>query len=74
MKVIDIVRVARIPSGLPDESQKLFELSLGKSFPIDGIEENGTVQLLAGTLLGMEDFRHTLYFWPHELELVDNSN
>ncbi len=69
MKHGDVVRVIRIPDGLPEESQQVFELCLGKSFPIEQIESDGRLELLVGSVLGVADFIHSIYLQPDEVEL-----
>ena len=72
IKTGDIVRVVKAPSGLPDESQKLFQLCLGKCFPVEGVV-NGRVELLVGEVLGVANYLHSIYLESGELELVGNS-
>jgi hypothetical protein len=70
MKTGDIVRVVKIPVGLSDDSQKIFELCLGKCFPIEGIE-NGHIELLVGQVVGVADYLHSIYLESEEFELVE---
>jgi hypothetical protein len=69
MKPGDTVRVVKIAQNLPDESRRIWELCLGKCFPIESIE-NGHIELLVGQVVGAEDFLHSIYLLPDEMELV----
>lgn len=70
MKVGDVVRIARIPDGLPEGDMKtksLFEACLGRSFPIAGFE-GGLVALDVGEINGEESYMTTIYIEPAFLE------
>jgi hypothetical protein len=73
VKAGDIVRVIKVPSGLPDESRRVWEFCLGKCFPIEEIE-GGRVVVLVGRLSNMEDGFHEIFLDTGEFELIENSN
>ena len=76
MKPGDIVRLVRLPAGLPAgpplESGKLFEACFGKCFPIAAIED-GRIELLVGHVLGEADYMHSIYVESDCLEAVSSS-
>jgi hypothetical protein len=72
MRPGDIVRVIKIPTGLPVESQSVFELCVGRCFAVERIEGDGRIELLVGHVLGAKDFEHSLYLWPDEVEPANN--
>jgi len=73
MKAGDIVRVIKVPAGLPDDSKKLFELCLGRCFPVKGIDD-GRIELLVGEVVGEPGYVQSIYLWPDEIEPAENSN
>jgi hypothetical protein len=73
MKPRDLVRVIKVPIGVPEDSRRIFELCLGKCFPIEGIED-GRVELLVGQVVGEPDHMHSIYLFPDEIEVAENSN
>jgi len=74
MKARDIIRVTKIPAGLPDESRKVFEFCLGKCFPIHEITDRGFVEVLAGRQLEIDGDFHTIEPEPGEFELAPNAS
>jgi hypothetical protein len=77
MKVGEIVRVVQIPEGLQDEqdfpTKTVFEICLGKTFPIMGIENN-MIELHVGELRGKASYLETIYIEPEFVEIVETSN
>jgi hypothetical protein len=73
----DLVRVTRIPQGLRDahdlRTKTIFELCLGRSFPIAGIER-GLVQLDVGEVVGEPACMQSIYIEPEFLEVVTHSD
>jgi hypothetical protein len=72
----DVVRVTQIPEGLPDaddlRTKAIFELCLGRSFPIAGIER-GLVQLDVGEVVGQPAYMQTIFIEPEFVEVVAHS-
>jgi hypothetical protein len=77
MKVGDKIRIVKLPKGLVDgeklQTKSLFELCLGRVFPIRGIvpvvETGGQLlELHVGKLLGEPTFAHSIWI---ESELVE---
>ena len=77
MKVGDIIRVVKVPAGLRDDgdlrTKTLFDLCLGKTFPIVGIDAN-RIELHVGELLGELSYIHSIYIEPENVEVVEISN
>ena len=82
MKVGDRVRVIGFPEGLPDndmQTKQVFELCLGRIFPIEDIKQvedlpYGLVELLVGEVVGEADYMHSIWVEPEFLEVVDTTN
>ena len=82
MKVGDKVRVIGIPKGLSDndmQTKQVFELCLGRIFPIEDIRPvkdlpYGLVELLVGEVVGEADYIHSIWVEPEFLEVVDTTN
>ncbi len=77
MKPGDLVRVVALSPAIPDnpESKLAFERSLGGTFPIIDVAEDGLVELDLGDILGESLGRdlvalHTIWIEPECLELV----
>jgi hypothetical protein len=82
MKVGDKIRIVKLPDGLVDDEQmqtkSLFELCLGRVFPIKGIvpvvETGGELlELHVGTVLGKSAFVHSVWIESELVELVKSS-
>lgn len=82
MKIGDKVRVIGIPEGLPDndmQTRRIFELCLGRVFPIEDIKQveglpYDLVELLVGEVVGEADYLHSIYMEPEFLEVVATAN
>ncbi|MBZ0259474.1 MAG: hypothetical protein K8F90_02600 [Hyphomicrobiales bacterium] len=77
MKVGDIIRVIKVPAGLRDDgdlrTKTLFDLCLGKTFPIARIDAD-LIELHVGELLGELSHMHSIYIEPENLEIVEISD
>ena len=75
MKPGDIVRIVQIPAGLRDDedlrTKSLFELCLGRSFPVAEIER-GLIKLDVGKVVGEPSYMHTIWIEPELVEIVKN--
>jgi len=85
MKIGDKVRIAKIPDGLVDDekfqTKSLFELCLGRVFPIRGIvpvvETGGMLALIelhVGRVLGKLAVAHSIWIESECVEFVRKSN
>ena len=82
MKIGDKVRVIGIPEDLPDnemQTKQIFELCLGRVFPIEDLKQveglpYELVELLVGEVVGEADYLHSIYIEPEFIELVDTTN
>jgi hypothetical protein len=76
MKVGDLVRVIQVPAGLRDDedlpTKTLFDLCLGKTFPIAEIDAN-MIELHVGELLGKLPYQHSIFIEPEFVEAVEIS-
>lgn len=74
MKIGDKIRVIRVPAGLRDDgdlrTRTLFDLCLGRIFPIAGIETN-QIELHVGEVLGAPAYIHSIYIEPEYVEAVE---
>jgi hypothetical protein len=74
MKVGDKIRVIKLPNRLCDldhmKTKTLFELCLGRAFPIIGFNEYGMLELHVGEVLGERAFRHSIWIEPEFVEVV----
>ena len=74
MKIGDHITVKAVPKGLEGETKTLFELCVGRTFPIVGIvalpEMGGELfELHVGEVLGQPDYIHSIWI---EKELTTN--
>ena len=85
MKIGNKVRIVKIPDGLVDDEEfqtkSLFELCLGRTFPISGIdpvvETGGLLVLLelhVGRVLGKLAVAHSIWIESECVEFVRKSN
>jgi hypothetical protein len=83
MKIGDEIRILGIPDRLADDgtmqTKSLFELCLGRVFPIVGIvpvvETGGELlELEVGEVLGQLAFAHSIWIESELVELVGSSN
>ncbi|MDP1700352.1 MAG: hypothetical protein Q8L53_05230 [Aestuariivirga sp.] len=76
MKIGDRVRIIKVPAGLRDDddlrTRTLFDLCLGRIFPIAGIEAN-RIELHVGEVLGAPAYIHSIYIEPENVEAVETS-
>ena len=72
MKPGDLVRVAALSPAIPDnpESKLVLERSVGHTFPIDEVAEDGLVGLEVGEVMGVSAYMHYIWIEPECLELV----
>jgi hypothetical protein len=82
MKVGAKIRIVKLPEGLVDDerlqTKSLFELCLGRVFPIKGIvpvvETGGELlELHVGKVLGKSAFVHSIWIESELVELVKSS-
>jgi hypothetical protein len=74
VKIGDKVRVVTIPSRLPDgemNTRSLFELCVGRAFPIVGFQGN-LVELEVGEVLGKEPCMDSIWIEPEHIEVIDS--
>lgn len=73
MKAGDQIRIIGVPPDLPDDdlgTKRLFELCLGRVFPIAGF--NGELlELDVGEVLGEPSYMHTIYIEPEFVEAIE---
>lgn len=76
MKAGNLVRVIQVPAGLRDDedlpTKTLFDLCLGKTFPIVEIDAN-MIELHVGELLGKLPHEHMVFIEPEFVEIVQTS-
>lgn len=75
MKIGDEVRIAKIPPKLPDnelDTKRLFELCLGRVFPIVGFQDK-LIELHVGGVVGEPDYLHSIWIEPEFVELVKSA-
>jgi len=72
MKPGDLVRVVALSPAIPDipESKLVFERSIGHTFPIIDIAEDGLVELEVGEVMGVSAYMHSIWIEPECLEVV----
>jgi hypothetical protein len=72
MKPGDLVRVVALSPCIPDnpESKLVFERSVGRTFPILDITEDGLVELEVGEVMGVAAYMHWILIEPECLEVV----
>lgn len=76
MKIGDKVRITRVPKNLPDNdlgTKQLFELCLGRVFPIVGFQGE-LVELNVGEVLGEPDYMQSIWIEPEFVEVIEMSN
>jgi hypothetical protein len=63
MKIRDRVEVLSVPGSLPSGmgTQELFAACVGRVFPIEGIEDNGLLELHVGEVVGEESYMHSIW-------------
>jgi hypothetical protein len=63
MKIGDRVEVVAVPGSLPSGmgTQALFTACVGRIFPIEGIDDNGLLELHVGEVLGEESYMHSIW-------------
>jgi|SRR6266850_1456089 hypothetical protein len=63
MKIGDRVEVVAVPESLPSGmgTQALFAACVGRVFPIEGIDDNGLLQLHVGEVVGEESYMHSIW-------------
>jgi drug/metabolite transporter (DMT)-like permease len=63
MKIGDRVKVVAVPGSLPSGmgTQALFEACVGRVFPVEGIDDNGLLELHVGEIVGEESFMHSIW-------------
>jgi hypothetical protein len=63
MKIGDRVEVLSVPGSLPSGmgTQELFAACVGRVFPIEGIEDNGLLELHVGKVVGEESYMHSIW-------------
>lgn len=74
MKLGEMVRVVGLPGDLEDnelDTKRIFELCLGKVFPIAGFDK-GFVELHVGEVVGEPAYIHMIWIAPEFLESVEN--
>jgi hypothetical protein len=83
MKIGDKIRIVKLPDGLIDDqrllAKSLFELCLGRVFPIRGIvpvvETSGELlELHVGKVLGEASYMHSIWIESELVELIKSSN
>lgn len=73
MQVGEKVRVVRLPERLPTaggddlETRRIFELCLGREFPIVGVL-NGLIELEVGEVVGEPAYMHSIWIEPDCVE------
>ena len=63
MKIGDRIEVIAVPQALPVGmgTQALFQNCLGNVFPVQGIDENGLLELHVGEIVGEESYMHSIW-------------
>jgi hypothetical protein len=72
VKIGDEVRVVTIPSRLPEDemnTRSLFELCVGRVFPIVGFQGD-LVELEVGEVLGKEPYMDSVWIEPEHIEVI----
>jgi hypothetical protein len=81
MKIGDKIRIVTIPEGLKDDermqTRSLFELCLGRTFPIVGIQpvpEIGSelLEIQVGELVGKHPYLHSIRIEQEFVEVVQD--
>ena len=76
MKIGDKVRLLTVPPGLPQDelkTQSLFELCMGRVFPIVGFQGD-MLELEVGEVLGQEPCMNSIWIEPEFVEVVEIIN
>jgi hypothetical protein len=73
MKAGDLVRVIAVPAGIPDnpESKEVFARSVGRTFPVIEVRDDGQAELEVGEVMGVLACLHTIWVEPECLDVVD---
>jgi hypothetical protein len=68
----DIVRVVALSPRVPDnlESKLVFERSVGHTFPVIDIADDGLVELEVGGVMSVSPYMHSIWIEPECLEVV----
>jgi hypothetical protein len=79
MKVGDKIRILRLPEGLCDDerlqTRSLFELCLGRTFPIAGIQPVPEIDSeLLELKVGETAYMHSIWIEREFVEIVEASN
>jgi hypothetical protein len=63
MKIGDRIEVVAVPGLLPSGmgTQALFEACVGRIFSVDGIDENGLLELHVGEVVGEESYMQSIW-------------
>jgi hypothetical protein len=66
MKIGDNVKVVAIPGRLPGEVRTIFELCMGREFPVFGIVpvpeiDSQLLELHVGEVVGQPDYMHSIW-------------
>ena len=63
VKIGDRVEVVAVPESLPSgmETQALFEACVGRVFPVEGIDNNGLLELHVGEVVGEPSYMHSIW-------------
>ena len=74
MKAGDRVRITGLPPGLRDNemrTKEIFELCLGRVFPIVDFDDYGLLELHVGEVVGEPDCLQTIWIEPEFVEVVE---
>ena len=63
MKIGDRVEVVAVPRLLPSGmgTRALFDACVGRVCPVEGIDENGLLELHVGEVVGEESYMHSIW-------------
>jgi hypothetical protein len=73
MNIGDMVRVLRVPDGVPPDNiqlQTLFRGCVGKTFPVIRFDD-GLVELHVGEAFGKPADHHQIWLEPSEVKVVE---
>jgi hypothetical protein len=78
LKVGDRVRIIHVPPDLPEDerlkTRSLFELCVGRVFPIFAFNDAGWLELEVGELLGKDPCMDSIWIEPEFCEIVETTN
>ena len=78
MKVGDRVRIIQVPPILPEDARlrtrSLFELCVGRVFPIVEFNDVGWLELEVGEVLGKPACMDSIWIEPEFVEIVETTN